>query len=215
MIGNEYKNKCEIKKYDLSQYLTKQEQDEVDQLYKLRYSVYEEELNYKEKNADHKLKTLRDSLDISGQIFGYFKNNEAIGTVLTNYAKDSDLGHYPELYKMHDLDHGSYFDSTISTKLIVRKDYRSTSIAFRLACATYIQQIKDNLMYSFVDCERNMLSFYLRLGYKVHQKDFYHPEYGDGVVLVLELQNIGHLEKCKSPFAKYYRQTMDTASVVA
>ncbi len=212
MIRNEYENKHHIKKYDQSKDLTKQELDEVYKLYKLRYSVYVEELNYENPHADHISKIDRDPLDSTGQLFGFIKNGETIGTVLTNYAKISDLGNYPELYNMHELDNGSYFDSSISTKLIVRRDYRATSIAFRLACATYIQQIKDNLMYSFVDCARDMVYFYLRLGYKVHQNDFFHPVYGDGVVLVLELQNIEHLEKCKSPFAKYYRQTMNSIS---
>ncbi len=188
---------------------TKQELNEV---YKLRYTVYVEELGYHNPYASHKSKILKDPLDSSGQLFGYFKNDKAVGTVLTNYAKNSDLGHYPELYEMHELVCGSYFDSSISTKLIVRKDYRSTSIAFRLACATYVQQIKDNLLYSFVDCARDMVSFYLRLGYKVHQNDFYHPEFGDGVVLVLELQNISHLEECNSPFAKYYRKMVNEGS---
>ena len=218
MIMKESKSKFEIKQYDISQPLSAQEQKEVYQLYRLRYSVYVNELNYEEPYSDHKFKIDRDPLDSSGQLFGYFINNEALGTVLTNYAKDSELGAYPELYKMHEFPNGSYFDSSISTKLIVRNDYRSTSIAFRLACTTYMKQIKDNLMYSFVDCARDMVSFYIRLGYEVYQKNFYHPEYGDGVVLVLELQNIKHLEKCKSPFAKYYRQTIgaiNTASLAA
>ncbi len=213
MIKNKYENDYQIKKYDISQHLTKQKLDEVYKLYKLRYSVYVKELNYKKPYADNISQMDRDPLNNTGQLFGYFKNNEAIGTVSTNYAKNSDLGYYPEIYKMHEFAGDSYYDSSISTKLIVRRDYRSTSIAFRLACATYIQQIKDNLMYSFVDCGRDIVSFYLRLGYKVHQKKFFHPEYGDGVVLVLELQNIEHLDKCKSPFSKYYRQTMNTMSI--
>ncbi len=211
MIKNKHESICTIKEYKLTRRLTKQKRDEVCKIYKLRYSIYVEELNI-ERNADHESRIHDDPLDKTGQLFGFFKNNEAIGTVLTNYAKDSDLGYYPEIYKMYEFSHGSYFDSSISTKLIVRSDYRSTSVAFRLACATYMKQIEDNLMYSFVDCTRDMVPFYIRLGYEVYQKDFYHPEYGDGVVLVLELQNIEHLERCKSPFAKYYRQTMNTIS---
>ena len=105
---------------------------------------------------------------------------------------------------MHEYSYGSYFDSSISTKLIVREDYRSSSIAFRLACATYVQALNDGIIYDFVDCSHDIIPFYIRLGYKMYQEHIHHPEYGDGAVLVLELQNIKHLENCKSPFVKYY-----------
>ncbi len=213
MINHRHENKCEIKKFDLTKGLTKREQNEVNKVYKLRYSVYVDELNYDESTADYETKMQKDPLDGTGRLFGFFKNNEAVGTVLTNYAKDSDLGYYPELYKMHEYNYGSYFDSSISTKLIVRKDYRSSSIAFRLACATYVQALNDGIMYDFVDCKLEMVPFYIRLGYKVYQKSMYHPEYGDGAVVVLELQNIDHLEKSESLFAKYYRKVMGTKSI--
>lgn len=142
-----------------------------------------------------------------------FKNNVAIGTVLSNYAKHSDLGYYPELYRMKELGNGSLYDSSISTKLIVRKDFRSRSVAFRLALATYIQALKDGIKYDFVDCVFEMIHFFARLGYKAHRDRMHHPEFGSGVVLVLELQNIEHLEEFKSPFAKYYRKIMHEENV--
>lgn len=185
--------------------LTKQELNEV---YKLRYSVYVEELKYHQPYADHKSKMLKDPLDRAGNLFGLFKNNEAIGTVLSNYVKHSDLGFYLELYKMKELVNSSYYDSSISTRLIVKKEFRSTSVAFRLALATYIQGLKDNVQFDFVDCTHGMISFFVRLGYKIYQESMHHPAFGHGAVLVLELQNIAHLEECDSPFAKHYRKIM-------
>jgi predicted GNAT family N-acyltransferase len=191
--------------FGVKQNLTKQELHEV---YKLRYSVYVEEFKYPQPYAGHKSKILKDQLDRSGNVFGIFKDNKAIGTVLSNYVKHSDLGYYSELYKMKELVNGSYYDSSISTKLIVRKDFRSKSVAFRLALATYIQGLKDNIQFDFIDCAQEMVSFFVRLGYQVYQKNMYHPEFGPGAVLVLKLQNIVHLDKCNSPFAKYYRKIM-------
>ncbi len=190
--------------------LTTQELNEV---YKLRYSVYVEDLKYHQPYADKISKKLRDPLDSTGNIFGIFRNNEAIGTVLTNYAKHSDLGYYSELYKMKELNYGSYYDSSITTKLIVRRDFRSKSAAFRLALATYIQALKDGIKYDFVDCDLEMVPFFVRLGYNVHIESMLHPEFGHGAVLVLELQNIEHLEECNSPFAKHYHKIMHEESV--
>lgn len=197
-------------RYGVKLNLTKQELNEV---YKLRYSIYVEELKYHQPYADHKSKMLKDPLDRTGNLFGIFKNNEAIGTVLSNYVKHSGLGYYPELYKMKELVNGSFYDSSISTKLIIRRDFRSKSVAFRLALATYIQGLKDGIMYDFVDCELEMVPFFVRLGYKVYQKKIHHPEFGLGAVLVLELQNIAHLEECNSPFARHYWKIMREENV--
>ena len=194
------------KMFDIKLNFTKQELNEV---YKLRYTVYVEELGYHKPNACHKSKILKSSLDRTGNLFEIFKNNEAIGTVLSNYVKHSDLGYYPELYKMNELVNSSYYGSSISTSLIVRKDFRSKSIAFRLALSTYIQGLKDNIQFNFIDCTQDMVSFFVRLGYQVYQKNVHHPVFGLGVVLVLELQNIAHFEQCNSPFAKYYKKIMN------
>ncbi len=210
MIINKCENKFEIKQYDMTQHLTKQEKDEVYKLYRLRYSVYVEDLKYESPYVDHKSKILRDQLDNTGQLFGYFKNGEAIGTVLTNYSKNTDLGYYQELYKMHELANSSYYDSSICTKFMVRKDYRSSNIAFRLSCATLVQQTEDNIMYSFIDCVEENVPFFIRLGYKVSQENMYHPDFGYGVALMMELQNIEELEKNQSLFLKYYRKTVST-----
>ncbi len=212
MTINKCKDNFEIKIFDISQPLTEHEQDEVYQLYKLRYSVYIEDLKYRLPNADHKLKILKDCLDNTGHLYGVFINNEAVGTLLTNYVKHSDLGHYTELYKMHELANGSYFDSSISTKFIVRKDYRSSSIAFRLACTTLTHQAKDNIVYSFIDCIPGNVSFFVRLGFNISQDNLYHPEFGHGVALMIELQNIEELEKNNSLYLKYYRKTIGTRS---
>jgi hypothetical protein len=192
--------------YGVKLNLTKQE---LNQVYKLRYSVYVEELEYHQPYADHKSKMLKDPLDRAGNLFGLFKKNEAIGTVLSNYVKHSDLGYYPELYKMKELVNSSYYDSSISTRLIVKKEFRSTSVAFRLALATYTQGLRDNIQYDFLDCNLDMVPFFVRLGYKTYQDSMHHPDFGPGAVLVLELQNIAHLEECNSPFVKYYRKIMN------
>ena len=114
---------------------------------------------------------------------------------------------------MKELAYGTYYDSSISTKLIVRKDFRSKSVAFRLALATFIKGLKDNIHFNFIDCAQDMVPLYVRLGYKVFQESILHPDFGHGAVLVLELQNIEHLEECNSPFANHYHKIMHEENV--
>ncbi len=176
-----------IKCYNLEDVRQEQMAD-ISAINSLVASVYVDELGYKLEHDD------------KGTLYGCFKGKEVIGSVLTKTGKQ--LGIYKELYGITE----ECERCSVSVRLVVKRGYRSTSVAFRLACATYVQQVRDGIEYSFVDSARDTVDFYLRLGYKVHRGDFLHPVYGDGVVLVLELQNLKYLESCKSLFAKALRE---------
>lgn len=182
-------------------------QEETEAIYRLRYDVYIEEMGYEQKHACHKNKLLPDPMDISGDLFGAFEKETAIGTCLTNYTRTSDLTFYPTLYNMDKLaqDYKQY--ASISTKLIVHKNYRKGPVVFKLVVATYVKGLRDGIKYNFIDCEPNLVQFYSRLGYIVHLPEIHHPEFGPGVVMVLELENEAVLKKSKSPLLKYLLST--------
>ncbi|HEY7884476.1 MAG TPA: hypothetical protein VIC08_05955, partial [Cellvibrionaceae bacterium] len=144
-------------------------------IYRLRYEVYVKELGYRQQHACHDKKLLPDIFDRSGDPFAAFKDGIAIGTCLSNYTINNDLGYYPSLYKMKALALDYEKCSSISTKLIVHKDYRKSPVAFKLALATYIKGLKDGIKYNFVDCEPGMIGFFRKLGYVVHLPEVSHP----------------------------------------
>lgn len=171
---------------------------EIESIYRLRYSVYVKELNYCQLTADSKLGMLKDTLDVTGNLFGMFKDGDAIGTISTNYAKNSNLGYYYDLYKMKEFSLGSYDDYSITTKLIIREDFRLKGIGLRLALAAYTQGVADNIKYDFIDCAKEMVPFYLRLGYKVYRDNILHPDFGHGKALVLILRDAEYFKKYAS-----------------
>lgn len=169
---------------------------------RLRYDVYIEEMNYKQNHVCHERKFLWDPLDETGVLFGVFENGEAIGTCLTNYAKDSDLGYYPELYNMKKATPYFAFNSSITTKLIVSQKFRHSMVGFKLALASYEKGLHDGIQYNFVDCEPEMVPFFQRLGFTIHEPEVVHPLFGKGIVMVLEVDNEEKLREARSPFLK-------------
>ncbi|HEY9812940.1 MAG TPA: GNAT family N-acetyltransferase [Candidatus Sericytochromatia bacterium] len=173
---------------------------EKEQVFKLRYQIYVEELGYTQHYVDHKHKILEEPLDKSANIFAAYQNGQIIGTVRSNYAKNSNLEYYPQLYKMRDFigdAHPRY--TSISTKLMVKKELRGSTLALRLMRANYQQLLVDGVKFDFIDCEPHMIPFFQKLGYQPIEM-INHPEYGSGLAMMLNVFNFKHLEQVKSPF---------------
>src|SRR5690349_3726660 len=111
---------------------------DVDAVFRLRYQVYVEELQRNQRYADHDQRTIAEPLDKNGNLFCAFENGSLVGTVRTNYARNGGLGEYEELYEMATACPAYHpRQSSITTKLLVAPAYRNSSLAYRLAVATY------------------------------------------------------------------------------
>ena len=60
---------------------------EKEQVFKLRYQIYVEELGYTQHYANHEQKRIEEPLDKSGHIFVALKNCNLVGTARSNYAR--------------------------------------------------------------------------------------------------------------------------------
>ena len=79
-------------------------------------------------------------------------------------------------------------------------------MAFRLAAATFADALEAGIRYNFIDCDESLVPFYTRLGYRaVGTIRYRFPEYGEGVVMVLDLYDEARLYMLRSPFLKHYR----------
>src|SRR5207245_2348927 len=68
-----------------------QSAEEREQVYRLRYNVYVEEMGLNPTEADHRRRIITDPLDSSGRILAAFSNGAVVGTVRLNIANDSDM----------------------------------------------------------------------------------------------------------------------------
>lgn len=172
------------------------------EVYQFRYSIYVEEMNRKQRYADHKMKTIRDPLDSFGHLFvALDKDQNITGTVRMNFCREGDVGEYGEFYRLNSLPSSDYTDTSITTRLMVAPAYRSKSLAVRLSIAGYNFAVENGLKEDFIDCNAPLDKFFERLGY-VHKHRCAHPEYGDVHVMKITLNDTDYLKKVKSPFIR-------------
>lgn len=171
-------------------------------VYCFRYRLYVEEMGRRQIYADHDRKMIVEPLDKSGYIFAAFQDDQVVGTVRVNYARLSDLEYYPSLYAMDSVGLFHPQRTSITTKLMVSPEFRSKTLAVRLALAAYKQGIRDGIKYDFIDCNPHLVEFFLGLGYRVHKGQIKHTEYGEVVSMILDLEDLDNFERLRSPFRR-------------
>lgn len=161
--------------------------EERERIYSFRYEVYVAEMGRRQDHADHISRRIHEELDPTAtHLYAVSATNEIIGSVRTNIVKNCGiacLGYYPDLYGIPP---ESLYSSSITTKLIVAKDYRKTGLALSLACAIYAVGLQENVLRDYIDCSPGVESFFLGLGYQ-HKSWADHPEYGQVQVMELDL----------------------------
>jgi hypothetical protein len=105
-------------------------------------------------------------------------------------------------------------NASVTSKLVVTREYRNSTLAYRLAARTYADGLATGVRYNFVDCDRALVPFYERLGYRIYRSIRYrYPEGGEGVVMVLGVQDEAYLREVCSPFLKLYMAWKGGAAV--
>lgn len=188
------------------------EQQQREEIYSFRYSIYVEEMGRTQLHADREKKRICEPLDDKAILFAAYENGEIVGTSRVNYSKDSDFGYYHDFYEIDKI--GQYHSqrTCITTKFMVKSEYRKGTLAVRLVASGYANALKAGIRYNFIDVNPHLINFFMRLGYRFH-KDAHHPEYGDVTIMVFDLEDINHLESIESPLRKEYYSFMKNYSL--
>jgi hypothetical protein len=178
-----------------------------ERVYRFRYDIYVMEMKRAQKYADHAARTIREPFDETGHIFlAEDEEERVVGTVRNNFARDTDLGAYRELYSMAILGAEHQPMISICTKLMLSPEHRRGTLAHRLCTSVYTFALTRNILFDFIDCNPHLEDYFQRLGYRKYQERIHHPEYGDVLPLVLALTDLAHLEEVGSPWARLLRQ---------
>jgi hypothetical protein len=172
-------------------------------VFRLRYEVYVEELARVQHFADHDARMIIEPLDVTAHLIGAFEDGRAVGTVRSNYARDSDLSDYESLYDMQAVGRDHPRATAVTTKLLVARAYRSTTLGYRLASAGYRAHLLAGIEHDFIDVYPARVPFFEKLGYRPHRAEVSHPEYGVVAVMRLSLRDESHLRSVRSPFLQH------------
>lgn len=183
--------------------------------FRFRYEIYVKEMKRFQKYADHDKQIIEEPLDRTGHILiASDDEGHTVGTVRFNIGVDENFGLYEELYRLREFDRFYPSSVSITTKLMVAPDYRHSMLPLRLAVRSYVSGIAFGCAFDCIDCNKHLVPFFNRLGYRRVFPEVVHPEYGRVVPMVLALLDINHLEKVRSPFAKHTRKFADTRDSV-
>jgi hypothetical protein len=154
-----------------------------------------------QKHADHEAKTVREPSDDGSLIIAAYAGDELVGTVRHEYSGEATFGEYMRMFRMEEF--APFFPTRVSlaTKLIVRKDFRSSSVAARLTKRLFQEGLRRNMSFDFICCYDETRDFFKRLGYRQVFGDIAHPEYGSAHPMVLAYRDKAYLDSIRSPFA--------------
>jgi hypothetical protein len=171
-------------------------------VFRLRYEVYVEELQRVQFYADRAGRMIREALDQDAILLGAFAAERALGSLRINYARRSELGEYVDLYQMES-GGVQLANASIVTKLVVVPELRGSSLAYRLASEAYRTGLRDGILHNFIDVYPERIPFFERLGYRVHVPLAVHAEFGQVVVMRLDMRDEAHLRRVGSPFLRH------------
>ena len=97
-------------------------------VFRFRYEIYVEEMGRVQQYADHVARKIEEPFDETGHIFLAEEHDMVVGTVRTNFGRDTDFGDYRELYGMDDLGHASLRHVSVTTKFMVAQGYRGGTL---------------------------------------------------------------------------------------
>ncbi len=175
-----------------------QSREELEQVYRLRYKVYVEEMGLNPAEADHSRGIIMDSLDATARILAAFSDGEVVGTVRLNLARDTDMGEWRDHFQMEQF--GPFFPERVSmtSRLIVAPRFRHGTLGLRLAKA--VTQLGHGLGVRFdnVSCHARQLALFKHWGYRQWLPGFELEEFGKSERLVF-VSDAEYLASARAP----------------
>jgi hypothetical protein len=167
-------------------------------IYRLRYTIYVEEMGRKQRYADPVARRIEEPLDEHAVLIGAWDEaGEIVGTVRSNYHS---FGTYHDMYEL-DRTGPLLHRTVIGTKLMVVPHLRSRArLGVEMSILAYKDAISRGAVLGFADCNAHLVPLFSSLGYRPYRTPIHHPEYGDVQAMVIGLTDRAWLERVGSPF---------------
>ncbi|SMD03339.1 cyclic nucleotide-binding domain-containing protein [Sporomusa malonica] len=192
---------------------------EKNEIYKLRYQVYVEEMGKPLESILRKRKQIIDAMDDRSILIYVKAGSEIAATLRVTIASVED---YPadlvdtfQLHKfktVHADPSNSYFG--LVTKIAAKPHYRSSPAFYLMLVESYRLLSAQKVTFCFGGCNPSVVPLYERLGFRRFTKNFTDPGYGLLVPLVMMIQDIEHMKAIKSPIYRLARKHPSDLSMV-
>ncbi len=191
--------------------------EELEQVYRLRYEIYVEELHIFGDSADHERQMLYGANDKGARILYAKCGDELVGSMRLNLGKDAPFSE--ELEKTYNLDRfREVVDDAqilVLTRFMVKKAYRGSQIAYRMIERVAEISLKENIEVTVCDCQPHLIRYYQRMGFRSYGCKVYNdPAFGIMVPLAFAVRDLDYLSAIRSPLRKALDQPVEDPEVV-
>ncbi len=115
-------------------------------------------------------------------------NGNTIGTSRVNYYSVSKaLPYYDSLYDLANFSAKHDGKISIITRYMVKAEYRNTNLGVYLALSTVFFCLKNNVKWLIMDCNKNLHSYFEKLGFTTYIENAKHENYGNVKIMLLNL----------------------------
>ena len=171
-------------------------------IFRLRYTVYVEEMQIFGDVADHKLGTLSDSNDPTARLMYATVDGEVVGTLRLNLGKDASFSEeFNQTYNLARFRPAASDEQMmILTRFMVKEEYRGTPLAFQMICEIARIGVEEGIEIAFCDCQPHLIRYYQRIGFRGYESPVYNdPEFGIMVPMAFLFGDPAYLRSIRAP----------------
>jgi len=175
------------------------------EIYHLRYRINVLEQRRTSPFADHDQLSVVDPLDRHSTHIAAWVRNELVGAVRLSLLSAVDLDYMASMLPASHLASMNIETCSLTSRLMVAPHQRGSTLALRLARATYRAALRQEVHHDYIVCSPHLESFFTRLGYESMDFQSNHPEAGPVSAHLLDLRDLARLDRVRSPFASDLR----------
>ncbi len=177
--------------------------EEMEQVYRLRYDCYVEELGWRYKDADRKTRELRDDLDAKGTIFYAEDGRRVVATFCVHFAGGFELpAKWRDDYALDRFSEYPASSLSFGSRLMVVPELRNSTVVPRILLRAYEECWNRGTRFSFCWCRPRLIDLYERLGFIRYKDNIFDANQGYVTPMVLMNEDADHLKRVRSPTLK-------------
>jgi predicted GNAT family N-acyltransferase len=189
---------------------TARRKSEKQEIYQFRYQVYVTEMA-KPIIGKHSQDMINDALDDSSLLLYARDNTGIIGTLRLTFGESKDFPvDLADIFDMKKAEttlrqHYTSVKFCLSTKLAIKKNYRSSQLLYMFIVEAYKHFRKNNVQFNFSGCNPYLIPMYEQMGFRRFTHNFVDPGYGLLVPIIMVIEDLEHFHAVRSPFYRLAR----------
>ena len=180
-------------------------ESEREAVYRLRYEIYNREMNLESPAVDHDRRVLTDANDDTARILYATVDGELAGTLRIHWGGDAPFP--DEFEETYQFDHFRPVvadeEMVVFSRLMVRKEHRGSMVPVEFFAHIARFSIAQGARLTFCDCQPHLLNLYTMIGYRTYATTYNDIMMGLLVPLVVVVEDLAHFRAIGSPLLQF------------